>query len=275
MNIFKSSNFVSRSLIGAVGLSASAVSLFGVVESAKAANFTGSFSTSGVPVHTAVFDKYDPNGDEIPTGTFMTEMEAIDFSIDVPDLGSVMVREDPNKTSTGETTVTEREDGDYQIESFFDIFSQISLDGGMTWFDSVDEDGNAAPMRVELAEVPNPTPDQFGCITSSFLLPPDCGGYWSQFHSWFEILNPLTGKRVATIHLSDVFHFGFGNIGRIGFPNDIPGPGFGPHQNEWFDSEVTGNIEVTMVVPEPSMVLASIFGLGGMLGLKRKKESDS
>ncbi|MDY7007006.1 MAG: PEP-CTERM sorting domain-containing protein [Cyanobacteriota bacterium] len=28
-------------------------------------------------------------------------------------------------------------------------------------------------------------------------------------------------------------------------------------------------------IPEPSMVLASIFGLGGMLGLKRKKESDS
>ncbi|NET46588.1 hypothetical protein [Okeania sp. SIO2B3] len=106
-------------------VSASAVCFFGVVESAKAANFTGSFSTSDVPVQTAVFDKYDANGEEIPTGTFMTEMEAIDFSIDVPELGSVMVREDTNKTSTGETTVTDIGNGDYQIDSSFTNSSRL------------------------------------------------------------------------------------------------------------------------------------------------------
>ena len=260
MTIFNPPKFVTRSLIGTVGLSAIAFS--GMTESVKAANFQGSFSVPGVPVQTVVFDKYDANGNDIETGTFTTEMEDISFNLQIPDLGTVMVREDPNKVSSGKTTVNDTGDGNFQIEdSYFDIYTQLSLDGGTTWLDSVDANGNSAPMRVELAQAPNPSSNQFGCISSNHFLPPDCGGYWSQFHSWFWIIDPQTNNLIATIHLSNVFHFGFSNVNRVALPN--------LDQREIFISEVQVDVEVEMV-PEPLTILGSFTALGFGTFFKRK-----
>ena len=44
----------------------------------------------------------------------------------------VMVRESPSKASLGSTTVRAMPGG-YAIGSFFDIFTEVSLDGGATW----------------------------------------------------------------------------------------------------------------------------------------------
>jgi hypothetical protein len=274
-------NFLNSTKLTVMGLSAIAV--WGMPESVKAATFTVPINLSNVPVQTAVFGKYDEIGDEIETGTFQNEMESIDLTIDVPNMGTVLIREDPDKASLGETTVTDIGGGNFQVNSFFDIFAEVSIDGGNTWYESVDANGNPASMRVELAQVPNPAPNQIGCITGSFFLPPNCGGYWSPFHSWFRVPHPITGKPIK-IHLSKVFHFGFGNIGRRPFPCAGPGPCLprppfcdepgpcppGPHQRENFDSNVQGEVEVSQSIPEASTTMGLLlFGIGTMAILKR------
>ena len=65
----------------------------------------------------------------------------------------VMLRESPMYASTGETTITDLEDGTYYIDSFFDIFTELSVDGGMTWMPDLDP-----PVRMVLQNtVPEPS----------------------------------------------------------------------------------------------------------------------
>src|SRR4029077_17824028 len=54
--------------------------------------------------------------------------------------GGVMVRESPSKASLGRTSVRTSASG-YQVSSFFDIFTEVSLDGGATWSPSVTHPG--------------------------------------------------------------------------------------------------------------------------------------
>jgi hypothetical protein len=53
-----------------------------------------------------------------------------------------MVRESPTKASLGRTSVRSvASDGTYRISSFFDVFTEVSLDGGQTWSPSVTAPG--------------------------------------------------------------------------------------------------------------------------------------
>jgi hypothetical protein len=71
-----------------------------------------------------------------------------------------MIRESPTRASTGKTTVTDigapgpgpGNDG-FHIDSFFDVFTEISLDGGMTWIPKSGLRGT----RVNLGGVPEPS----------------------------------------------------------------------------------------------------------------------
>ncbi len=60
-------------------------------------------------------------------GTFQTEMVSMNLSG-----GGVLIRENPLLPSLGETTVTD-EGTHYHVDSFFDVFTELSLDGGTTW----------------------------------------------------------------------------------------------------------------------------------------------
>lgn len=60
--------------------------------------------------------------------------------------GGLMIRESPTLASTGHHTIRQVPSGNYYIDSFFDVFTEISADGGMTW-----TPGNAA-MHFELSE---------------------------------------------------------------------------------------------------------------------------
>ncbi len=55
--------------------------------------------------------------------------------------GGVMIRESPSKASLGRTSVRTAGSGDYRIASFFDVYSEVSLDGGSTWSPSVTKPG--------------------------------------------------------------------------------------------------------------------------------------
>jgi len=75
------------------------------------------------------------NSGPSPTGdgqVFDTEMLSLDLAGGTLPPG-VMIRESPTKASLGKTTITDIGGGLYRINSFFDVFTELSIDGGQTW----------------------------------------------------------------------------------------------------------------------------------------------
>jgi hypothetical protein len=66
------------------------------------------------------------------TGTFQTEM----LGMQLTGTGGVMIRESPSRPSLGQTKITDIGGGLYHIDSFFDVFTELSLDGGANWIPS-------------------------------------------------------------------------------------------------------------------------------------------
>ena len=90
-------------------------------------------------VQTEVFGKVGNT-----TGTFNTEMLQLNLSG-----GGILVRESPTLASTGQTTIADLGGGSFRIDSFFDVFTELSLDGGRNWSPSI-----RGPARVELVAEP-------------------------------------------------------------------------------------------------------------------------
>ena len=63
------------------------------------------------------------------TGTFATEIISMSLSGNVGGT-AVSVRESPTLGSTGQTTITDLGGGMYDIDSFFDVFTELSVNGG-------------------------------------------------------------------------------------------------------------------------------------------------
>ncbi len=85
------------------------------------------------------------------TGIFATEIVSMSLSGDVGGT-PVIIRESPTMSSTGQTTITDLGNGMYHVDSFFDVFTELSVDGGQTWTPS------EGPTRMELAPEPPPAP---------------------------------------------------------------------------------------------------------------------
>lgn len=96
------------------------------------------------PVDTVAYGR-PPGG----LGTFDTEMLQMSLSGNSP-LGPFMIRESPTLPSLGRTSITDIGGGMYHIDSFFDVFTELSVDGGSTW---IPTDGGT---RVYLGGVPEP-----------------------------------------------------------------------------------------------------------------------
>jgi hypothetical protein len=84
------------------------------------------------------------------TSMFDTEMLQLDLYGDSPGFGPVMLRESPTKQSLGKHTIRQDPRG-YRVSSFFDVFLELSTDGGGTWIPA------NRSMRV-LASLPPPMP---------------------------------------------------------------------------------------------------------------------
>ena len=67
---------------------------------------------------------------------------------------NVKIRESPTRSSLGQTVITRIPRGGFQISSFFDVFTELSLDGGTTWTPSTDAGGNPDAGRVGLKCTP-------------------------------------------------------------------------------------------------------------------------
>jgi hypothetical protein len=68
-----------------------------------------------------------------PLGMFNTQMTQLDVT-GLP--GGALIRVDPTSPSLGQTTISDAGGGMFHIDSFFDIFTDLSLDGGQTWIPS-------------------------------------------------------------------------------------------------------------------------------------------
>lgn len=67
-----------------------------------------------------------------PTSCYDTEMLALSLSGGSLPV-AMMLRESPTKASLGRTSIRQTSDGAHLISSFFDIFTEVSLDGGQSW----------------------------------------------------------------------------------------------------------------------------------------------
>ena len=65
--------------------------------------------------------------------------------------------------SLGKTSITDLGGGLYKIDSFFDVFTELSIDGGATWTPSV-----GPPVHFELGG-PVPEPTALGLLGLSLL----------------------------------------------------------------------------------------------------------
>jgi hypothetical protein len=66
---------------------------------------------------------------------------------DIPGVGTVEIRESPAIASEGQTIITDIGGGLYHIDSFFDVFTELSVDGGQSWIAATDS------VRMELVEL--------------------------------------------------------------------------------------------------------------------------
>jgi len=83
------------------------------------------------------------------TRFFDTEMLQMDLAG-----GTMMIRESPSLPSTGQTTIQDLGGGNFKIDSFFDVFTELSLDGGATW---IPNNNGAQHLTVSNGGCPTPT----------------------------------------------------------------------------------------------------------------------
>ncbi|PWU17532.1 MAG: hypothetical protein C5B50_11160, partial [Verrucomicrobia bacterium] len=107
------------------------------------------------------------------SGMYDTEMTSLNLS-GLP--GGIMVRNSQTEHSRGSTQVTQQSDGTYQINSFFDIFTELSTDGGASW-----QPATNGPVHMHLTQQAPETPQQ------APVLPPQAGSYVSpaQWHALY------------------------------------------------------------------------------------------
>lgn len=84
-------------------------------------------SVPGVPCSVRVTSVMDSG----PTRFFDTEMLQLNIVG-----GGVMIRESPTLPSVGQTVINDLGGGMYHIDSFFDVFTELSIDGGQSWIPS-------------------------------------------------------------------------------------------------------------------------------------------
>jgi len=90
------------------------------------------------------------------TGSYNTEIISMNLSGEVSLTGGItlqiLLRESPTLLSMGLTGITDLGSGRFQIDSFFDIFTEISFDGGQAWTPA------NGPSRFTLQPSPSPIP---------------------------------------------------------------------------------------------------------------------
>jgi len=80
-------------------------------------------------------------------GTWDTEIVSMSLTGGVPGGPTVILRESPSRLSLGVHSVTDLGRGQFSVDSFFDVFTELSVDGGNTWIPA------DRPIRMQLTGV--------------------------------------------------------------------------------------------------------------------------
>jgi hypothetical protein len=102
------------------------------------------------PVETNAYGRTAPG----QPGTFQTEMIAMSLT-GVAGTQTVMIRESPTLPSLGITSIQPAGSG-YAIDSFFDVFTELSLDGGTNWIPNSAPTSYGPPGSTHVDLVPEP-----------------------------------------------------------------------------------------------------------------------
>jgi hypothetical protein len=93
-------------------------------------------------VSVMIFGRSSP----LQVGTFSTEMLSLNLTTTSSPF-PFMIRESPTSASTGQTTIADLGGGLFHVDSFFDVFTELSVNNGQTWVPM--EQG---PARVQLVD---------------------------------------------------------------------------------------------------------------------------
>jgi hypothetical protein len=116
------------------------------------------------------------------------------------------LRESPTKASMGRTAISPRPGGGFIVDTFFDIWTEISLDDGQTWWPS------AVPARM-----------RFTGPSSSDNLPPR-GGEYASLADW----QGFYGQDISIMEASS-----------LGFTESFPPPSDGASDTHTFGSTIS------------------------------------
>jgi hypothetical protein len=158
------------------------------------------------------------------TGSWQTEILSMDLSGDVGGI-PIQIRESPVQPSMGQTTVANHGNGQYRIDSFFDVFTELSIAGGPF------EPQVSGPGRMTLERI---VPG--GAIVPAPDLPPE-----SDAPNCDRLVSQYTGIDLHAlfpngIDFSNPIHRCFSNVQR----STDPGTG---DETETFDSVLEGIID--------------------------------
>jgi hypothetical protein len=102
--------------------------------------------------------------DDGPDQYYDTEMLQLDLTGGTLP-GGVMLRESPTRASTGRTSIRQLPGGQWMVSSFFDIFTELSVDGGVSWThqppatvaysDTLPSGGSSSSACASVATYPN------------------------------------------------------------------------------------------------------------------------
>ena len=84
------------------------------------------------PVEVVVSEKWG-----VETGQFQTEMVAMSLKGEVPGIGEILIREDLERATRGQIGIEDLGNGNYRMDGFFDVNTEVSIDGGQSWVQSV------------------------------------------------------------------------------------------------------------------------------------------
>ena len=121
------------------------------------------------PVHAEAFFRYELKNIMVSGySLFDTEMLQLEFSGGTMPAG-MRLRESPTLPSKGRTSLRALPDGQFLVDSFFDVFTELSLDDGRTWepFDQ--------PLFYQFEDCPIDQLDSRSCLAAAGTLATDAG----------------------------------------------------------------------------------------------------